>query len=57
VAMIVIAREGARHYTNATPFNHYSLLATVEENFGLPLLGNAGDTEQVHPLNAFLVRH
>jgi len=57
VPMIVIAREGARHYTNSTPYNHYSLLATVEGNFGLPLLGNAGDTQQVKPLTPFLVRH
>jgi phospholipase C len=57
VPMIVIAREGARHFTNSTPYNHYSLLATVEKNFGLPLLENAGDTVRVQPLTPFLVRH
>jgi len=57
VVTVVIARDGARHYTNATSYNHYSLLATVEKNFGLPLLENAGDTERVRPLTAFLARH
>lgn len=57
VVTIVIAREGARHYTNSVPYNHYSLLATVEDNFGLSLLGNAGDTQQVRSLAPFLVRH
>ncbi len=57
VATIVIARQGARHYTNSGAYNHYSLLATVEQNFGLPLLENAGDTQQVRPLTAFLTRH
>lgn len=54
VPMIVIAREGARHYTNATPTNHYSLLQTIEENFGLSLLNHAGDTQQVPSLAPFL---
>lgn len=54
VPMIVIARQGARHFTSATRYNHYSLLATIEDNFGLTLLGAAGDTQQVHPLTEFL---
>ncbi len=29
--------------TNATPYNHYSLLRTVEDLFGLPYLGYAAD--------------
>jgi hypothetical protein len=28
--------------TSATPYNHYSLLRTVEDFFGLPHLGYAG---------------
>src|SRR5487761_1140584 len=39
VPMIVIAR-GVSHQVDATPADHYSLLRTVEENWGLPLLGN-----------------
>lgn len=39
--MIVIAK-GVGHRVDSTLADHYSLLRTVEENFGLPLLGNAG---------------
>jgi phosphatidylinositol-3-phosphatase len=54
VPMIVIARHGARAVTDATPANHYSLLQTIELNWGLALLGNAGDTIQVQSLAALL---
>jgi hypothetical protein len=33
---------------------HYSLLQTIEQNFGLPLLGNAGDLVQVGNLSSLL---
>jgi hypothetical protein len=36
----------------AVPYNHYSLLATVEDALGLPLLGHAADP-QTRPLSAF----
>jgi hypothetical protein len=54
VPMIVIARHGARGLQDATPANHYSLLQTIELNWGLALLGNASDTIQVHSLAALL---
>ncbi|HJS93297.1 MAG TPA: alkaline phosphatase family protein [Solirubrobacteraceae bacterium] len=50
VPMIVIAADGARHATDSTPSNHYSLLQTIELSWRLPLLGNAGDTKQVPSL-------
>lgn len=53
VPMIVIAR-GAGHRVDATPADHYSLLRTIEENWGMPLLGNAGDSVQVRSLAALL---
>jgi hypothetical protein len=53
VPMIVIA-SGVGHRTDATPADHYSLLRTIEENWGLPLLGNAGDSMQVHSLAPLL---
>lgn len=56
VPMIVIAREGARGATDATPANHYSLLQTIEQNFDLPYIGNASDTVQVHSLTPLLAR-
>lgn len=34
------------------PYDHYSLLRTIEDSFGLPRLGHAGDPG-VHPLTAF----
>jgi phospholipase C len=57
VPMIVIARHGARAATDATPTNHYSLLQTIELNWGLPFLGNASDTIQVQSLAPLLIRH
>jgi len=33
---------------------HYSLLQTIEQNFGLPLLGDAGDIVQVKSLSPLL---
>jgi phospholipase C len=50
VPMIVIARDGARGTTDATPTNHYSLLQTIELTWGLPLIGNASDTLAVQSL-------
>lgn len=55
VPMIVISRLGPRHFTDAIPGNHYSLLRTIEDNFGLPFLNCAGDSQQVHSLRAFLI--
>jgi hypothetical protein len=50
VPMIVISRNGPRHVTDATAYNHYSMLATIEDGFGLGLLGNTSDTIQVKPM-------
>ena len=50
VPMIVVAR-GVGHRVDPTFAGHYSLLQTIEQNFGLPLLGNAGDTVQVGNLS------
>ena len=44
VATIVITNQGAQHVTDGTAYNHYSLLKTMEEAFGLPLLAHAGDS-------------
>jgi hypothetical protein len=43
-----------RGVTSDTATNHYSLLQTVEQNWNLPYLGNASDTQQVHSLRALL---
>src|SRR5713226_3158440 len=44
VATIVITNQGEEHITDNTPYNHYSLLLTMEDAFGLPCLANACDT-------------
>jgi phosphatidylinositol-3-phosphatase len=51
VPMIVVAR-GVGHRVDTSFADHYSLLQTIEQNFGLPLLGDAGDTVQVGNLSA-----
>jgi phospholipase C len=53
VPMIVVAR-GVGHRIDGAFAGHYSLLRTIEQNFGLPLLGNAGDTVQVGNLSPLL---
>ena len=55
--MIVISRTGPRHVTDATPANHYSMLLTIEEGFGLPELGYTSDASQVHPLWRLILSH
>jgi hypothetical protein len=51
--MIVVAR-GVGHRVDSVRANHYSLLQTIEQNFRLPLLGNASDTVQVSSLAPLL---
>src|SRR5580704_7587665 len=48
--MIVVSRQGPRNATDATPSNHYSMLLTIEEGFGLGKLGYTSDSAQVQPL-------
>ncbi len=55
--MIVLSRLGPRHATDATPSNHYSMLLTIEEGFGLAELGYTSDSAQVHPLWPLISRH
>jgi phosphatidylinositol-3-phosphatase len=57
VPAIVIAREGRRHYTSTVPYNHYSMLRTIEENWNLGYLENASDDTQVHSMSEFLAKH
>ena len=54
VPMIIIQRIGVRGATDDTATNHYSLLQTIEQNWNLPLLGNASDLVQVRPLTGLL---
>jgi len=54
VPAIVIDPSGPHHYTNNTAYNHYSLLRTIEDDWGLPELGFTSDHAQVPTMNGFL---
>lgn len=57
IPAIVIARHGVRHYVSTKPYNHYSLLRTIEEKWGLGYLGNASDSVQVKSMKEFFGHH
>jgi hypothetical protein len=44
IPAIVVTAHGPRHAVDHTPYNHYSLLTTIEDNWRLGHLGHAGDT-------------
>ena len=55
-AVIVTNKGRTGGYQSQVPYNHYSLLATVEAEFGLPYLANASDRQQVQPMTEFLTK-
>ena len=54
VPAIVIARNGAGPIKDATPYNHYSLLRTIEQVWGLGYLGYAADGANVSSMTKLL---
>jgi hypothetical protein len=44
IPAIVVSASGPRGVTDHTPFNHYSLLTTIEDNWQLGHIGHADDT-------------
>ncbi len=44
IPAIVVTATGPRHLVDHTPYNHYSMLTTIENNWHLGHLGHAGDT-------------
>jgi Phosphoesterase family len=38
IVTVVITNHGPRHFTDGTPYNHYSLLASLERGFGVGCL-------------------
>jgi phosphatidylinositol-3-phosphatase len=56
IPAIVMTAKGKRGFTSQEPYNHYSLLSTLEWNWNLPLIGNASDTVQVHPMTEFFTK-
>ncbi|HEY5341779.1 MAG TPA: alkaline phosphatase family protein [Candidatus Aquilonibacter sp.] len=56
IPTIVITNHGPRHFVDATPYNHYSLLRTIEDAFGIQAhLRHAGDPNVV-PMTASFAR-
>jgi len=54
---VVVTTTGPRHIVSNTPYNHYSLLTTIEDNWNLGHLGHAGDTPNgVLPMNDLIGR-
>ena len=45
VATVVVTSHGPRHVKDATPYNHYSLLKTIQDNFGLSCLAHSCDAD------------
>ena len=54
VPAIVIDPSGPHHYVSSAQYNHYSLLRTIEDAWGLPELGFTSDHIQVQTMNEFL---
>jgi phosphatidylinositol-3-phosphatase len=47
IATVVVTNHGPRGLTDPTPYNHYSLLRTIEDGFGIGRhLGHAADTDK-----------
>ena len=46
IPAIVVTGSGPHHVVDSTPYNHYSLLTTIEQNWRLPYLGHAGETAE-----------
>ena len=57
IPAIVVTGSGPRHLVSQTPYNHYSLLATIEANWHLGFLGHSGAAAGgVRPMSDLLVR-
>jgi hypothetical protein len=52
----VVDPSGPRHLVSNTAYNHYSMLRTIEDAWGLPELVFTSDHAQVSTMNEFLGR-
>jgi len=50
----VVTGHGPRHVKDSAFYNHYSLLQTIQRNFGVPCLRHTCDTAHVKPLTPLL---
>ncbi|MGE5374261.1 MAG: alkaline phosphatase family protein [Bacteroidota bacterium] len=46
IPVVLISPLVKKHFQDATPYTHYSLLKTISEAWGLPYLGHAADPNQ-----------
>jgi len=54
IPAVIVTTHGKRGgYTSNTPYNHYSLLRTIEDAWGLDRLGYTSDTAQVQSMSEF----
>jgi phosphatidylinositol-3-phosphatase len=56
VPAVVIDPSGPRHFVSNVAYNHYSMLRTIEDAWGLPELAFTSDHAQVRTMNEFLAR-
>jgi phospholipase C len=56
VALIAISQASSGPRTSSVAYNHYSLLATIQQSWGLGCLEATCDTAQVHPLTDLVDR-
>lgn len=54
IPAIIVTNKGPRGYTSTVPYNHYSMLRTIEQSWNLGYLENASDGTQVHSMSEFL---
>jgi phospholipase C len=54
IATIVITPQTTKPLQSATAYNEYSILSTIEQTFGVGLLGHTSDTIHVTPLSDLL---
>jgi len=53
IPAVVVTTHGVRNYVSQRPYNHYSLLRTIEHAWDLGYLGNASDSAQVSDMSEF----
>jgi hypothetical protein len=56
IPAIVLTAKGKSGFVSQTPSNHYSMLSTIQWNWGLPPLANTADTLNVKPMTEFFVK-
>ena len=56
IPLVVISGVGKPHFVSHRKYNHYAMLRTIEESWGLPFLGMAGDNINVHAMSDFFIQ-